>query len=144
MAEYGAGISSHDDYLEILSFRKKHRVGLKVVGEGSNIIPRRSVQGLVVKMIRTGISQLEDGDDTVLVEVSAGENWNDFVFFALEKGWYGLENLVKIPGSVGAAPIQNIGAYGAEVADFIEYVLVWDARGTVSYTHLTLPTTPYV
>ena len=129
MAEYGAGISSHDDYLEILSFRKKHRIGLKVVGEGSNIIPRRSVQGLVAKMIRTGISQLEDGDDTVLIEVSAGENWNDFVFFALEKGWYGLENLVKIPGSVGAAPIQNIGAYGAEVADFIEYVLVWDARG---------------
>ena len=129
MAEYGAGISSHADYLEILSFRKKHRIGLKVVGEGSNIIPRRSVQGLVAKMIRTGISQLEDGDDTVLIEVSAGENWNDFVFFALEKGWYGLENLVKIPGSVGAAPIQNIGAYGAEVADFIEYVLVWDARG---------------
>ena len=129
MAEYGAGISSHDDYLEILSFRKKHRVGLKVVGEGSNIIPRRSVQGLVVKMTRTGISRLEDGDDTVLVEVSAGENWNDFVFFALEKGWYGLENLVKIPGSVGAAPLQNIGAYGAQVADFIEYVLVWDARG---------------
>ena len=129
MAEYGAGISSHDDYLEILSFKKKHRVGLKVVGEGSNIIPRRSLQGLVVKMIRTGISQLEDGNDTVLVEVSAGENWNDFVFFALEKGWYGLENLVKIPGSVGAAPIQNIGAYGAEVADFIEYVLVWDALG---------------
>ncbi len=129
VAEYGAGISSHDDYLEILSFGKKHRVGLKVVGEGSNIIPRRSVQGLVVKMIRTGISQLEDGDDTVLVEVSAGENWNDFVFFALERGWYGLENLVKIPGSVGAAPIQNIGAYGAEVANFIEYVLVWDACG---------------
>ena len=129
MAEYGAGISSHDDYLEILSFRKKHRVGLKVVGEGSNIIPRRSVQGFVVKMTRTGISQLEDGNDTVLVEVSAGENWNDFVFFALENGWYGLENLVKIPGSVGAAPIQNIGAYGAEVADFIEYVLVWDADG---------------
>ena len=129
MAEYGAKISSHDDYLEILSFRKKHRVGLKVVGEGSNIIPRRSVQGLVVKMIRTGISKLEDGDDTVLVEVSAGENWNDFVFFALEKGWYGLENLVKIPGSVGAAPIQNIGAYGVEVADFIEYVIVWDALG---------------
>ena len=129
MAEYGAGIASHDDYLEILSFRKKHRVGLKVVGEGSNIIPRKNVQGLVVKMIRTGISLLEDGDDTVLVEASAGENWNDFVFFALEKGWYGLENLVKIPGSVGAAPIQNIGAYGAEVADFIEYVLVWDAGG---------------
>ena len=80
MAEYGAGISSHDDYLEILSFRKKHRVGLAVVGEGSNIIPGTKVKGLVVKMIRTGISQLEDRGDTVLVEVSAGENWNDFVF----------------------------------------------------------------
>ncbi len=129
VAEYGAEICSHDDYLEILSFRKKHGVGLKVVGEGSNIIPGSIVQGLVVKMNRTGISQLEDGDETVLVEVSAGENWNDFVFFALEKGWYGLENLVKIPGSVGAAPIQNIGAYGAEVADFIEYVSVWDDLG---------------
>ena len=129
MAEYGAGISSHDEYLEILSFRKQHRIELKMVGEGSNIIPKRSVQGLVVKMSRIGIKQLEDADDKVLVEVSAGENWNDFVFFALEKGWYGLENLVKIPGSVGAAPIQNIGAYGVEVADFIEYVLVWDALG---------------
>ena len=129
VAEYGAEISSHDDYLEILSFRKKHGVGLKVVGEGSNIIPGKRVQGLVVKMSRTGIILLEDGDDTVLVEVSAGENWNDFVFFALDKGWYGLENLVKIPGSVGAAPIQNIGAYGAEVADFIEYVSVWDDLG---------------
>ena len=128
-AEYGAGISSHDEYLEILSFRKQHRIELKMVGEGSNIIPKRSVQGLVVKMNRIGIKQLEDADDKVLVEVSAGENWNDFVFFALEKGWYGLENLVKIPGSVGAAPIQNIGAYGVEVADFIEYVLVWDALG---------------
>ena len=129
VAEYGAGISSHDEYLEILSFRKQHRIELKMVGEGSNIIPKRSVQGLVVKMSRTGIRQLEDVNDTVLVEVSGGENWNDFVLLALEKGWYGLENLVKIPGSVGAAPIQNIGAYGAEVADFIEYVLVWDARG---------------
>ena len=129
VAEYGAGISSHEEYLEILSFRKQHRIELKMVGEGSNIIPKRSVQGLVVKINRIGIKQLEDADDKVLVEVSAGENWNDFVFFALEKGWYGLENLVKIPGSVGAAPIQNIGAYGVEVADFIEYVLVWDALG---------------
>ena len=129
VAEYGSEISSYDDYLEVLSFKKKHQVGLKVVGEGSNIIPKRSVQGLVVKMSRAGIRQLEDVNDTVLVEVSGGENWNDFVFFALEKGWYGLENLVKIPGSVGAAPIQNIGAYGVEVADFIEYVLVWDALG---------------
>ena len=129
VAEYGSEISSYDDYLEVLSFKKKHQVGLKVVGEGSNIIPKRSVQGLVVKMSRAGIRQLEDVNDTVLVEVSGGENWNDFVFFALEKGWYGLENLVKIPGSAGAAPIQNIGAYGVEVADFIEYVLVWDALG---------------
>ena len=129
MAEYGSEISSHDDYLEILSFKKNHRVGLKVVGEGSNIIPKRRLQGLVVKMSRTGIRQLEDVGDTVLVEVSGGENWNDFVFLALEKGWYGLENLVKIPGSVGAAPIQNIGAYGVEVSDYIESVLVWDAQG---------------
>ncbi len=129
VAEYGAGICSRDDYQEILTFRKQHRIGLKMVGEGSNIIPNTIVKGLVVKMSRTGIRQLEDVDDTVLVEVSAGENWNDFIFLALERGWYGLENLVKIPGSVGAAPIQNIGAYGVEVADFIEYVLVWDAAG---------------
>ena len=129
LAEYGARIFSHDEYLEILSFRKQHRIGLKMVGEGSNIIPRRRVEGLVVKMSRTGIRQLEDVDDKVLIEVSAGENWNNFVYFALEKGWYGLENLVKIPGSVGAAPIQNIGAYGVEVGNFIEYVLVWDAVG---------------
>ena len=96
LAEYGAEIFSYDDYLEIISFRRKHGVGLTVVGEGSNIIPGTNVKGLVVKMSRTGINQLEDGDDTVLVEVSA-EKSGTILFFALEKeGWYGLENLVKV------------------------------------------------
>lgn len=74
-----------------------------------------------------GISHRVEGDE-ILVEVGAGESWHELVMHCLNQGWHGIENLAMIPGSVGAAPIQNIGAYGVEVASAIEQVVVWNLK----------------
>jgi UDP-N-acetylmuramate dehydrogenase len=83
----------------------------------------------VLSPVARGIRILEDGGNDALVRVDAGENWNDFVHWSLGKGFGGLENLILIPGSVGAAPSQNIGAYGVEVREFIESVEAFDREG---------------
>jgi UDP-N-acetylmuramate dehydrogenase len=99
-----------------------------VLGEGSNILLTRDWPGVVISLATRGIRLLQDRGETALVRVEAGENWNDFVHWALARSFAGLENLVLIPGSVGAAPIQNIGAYGAEVREFVETVEAFDRR----------------
>ena len=99
-----------------------------VLGEGSNILLTRDWPGVVLALATRGIRVLEDRGDAALVRVEAGENWNDFVHWALGHGFAGLENLVLIPGTLGAAPIQNIGAYGAEVREFITTVEAFDRR----------------
>lgn len=85
------------------------------LGGGSNLLFTRDYPGLVVKLALRGIHLLEENGDEVIVEAAAGENWHAFVQHTLEQGCYGLENLSLIPGTVGASPIQNIGAYGVEV-----------------------------
>ncbi|WP_047258405.1 UDP-N-acetylmuramate dehydrogenase [Chromobacterium subtsugae] len=92
------------------------------LGGGSNLLLTRDYPGLVVKVALTGIRLLEQNGDDVLVEAAAGENWHDFVLHTLAQGWYGLENLSLIPGTVGACPVQNIGAYGVEVKDHLQEV----------------------
>jgi len=94
------------------------------LGSGSNILFTGDFDGLVVRLATRGI----EVTDTGRVRVAAGENWDAFVRWALAHGYAGLENLILIPGSVGAAPIQNIGAYGAEVRDFVHSVEAWDCR----------------
>ncbi|XLM21758.1 FAD-binding protein, partial [Chromobacterium piscinae] len=87
------------------------------LGGGSNLLLTRDYPGLVIKVALTGIRLLREDGGHVIVEAAAGENWHDFVLHTLEQGWYGLENLSLIPGTVGASPVQNIGAYGVEVKD---------------------------
>ncbi|WP_199053455.1 UDP-N-acetylmuramate dehydrogenase [Aquitalea sp. ASV15] len=96
------------------------------LGGGSNLLLTRDYPGLVVRMALRGIHLLEESADSVLVEAAAGENWHDFVRYSLQQGWYGLENLSLIPGTVGACPVQNIGAYGVEVKDRITQVVCAD------------------
>ncbi|MEO7935922.1 MAG: UDP-N-acetylmuramate dehydrogenase [Dokdonella sp.] len=101
---------------------------LLVLGEGSNVLFTRDWPGIVLSIAALGIKELgDDGADT-RIRVEAGENWNDLVRWSLARGYCGLENLVQIPGTVGAAPIQNIGAYGVEVSEFIVEVEAWDRR----------------
>ncbi|MFC3034481.1 UDP-N-acetylmuramate dehydrogenase [Pseudoalteromonas fenneropenaei] len=96
-----------------------------ILGEGSNSIFLEDFQGTVILMRNKGISVTERGD-AYLLEVAAGENWHELVLWTLAQGMAGLENLALIPGTVGAAPVQNIGAYGVELEKFVEYVEGFD------------------
>lgn len=96
-----------------------------VLGGGSNVILEPQISGLVVKVESRGVELLSDGDE-VVVEVQAGENWHKFVSHCVDQAWYGLENLALIPGTVGAAPVQNIGAYGVELDQRFHSLLAWD------------------
>lgn len=97
-----------------------------VLGGGSNLLFTRDFPGLVLHMGLTGRRVSSENETHIHVTASAGENWHEFVLWTLEKGWGGLENLSLIPGMVGAAPVQNIGAYGAEVKDRIHSLRVFD------------------
>lgn len=93
-----------------------------ILGSGSNVLFTRDFPGTVIHMATRGIEERGHGR----VRVAAGESWNGFVRWSLDAGYTGLENLVLIPGTVGAAPVQNIGAYGVELAEFLALVQAWD------------------
>lgn len=93
-----------------------------ILGGGSNILFTGDYNGLVIHPAFKGVEVLQTEGDSVYVRVGAGENWDQFVEHAVRRGWGGLENLSYIPGTVGGAPVQNIGAYGVEVKDLIESV----------------------
>ncbi|MFA5684208.1 MAG: UDP-N-acetylmuramate dehydrogenase [Lysobacteraceae bacterium] len=96
------------------------------LGEGSNLLFAGDVDGLVLSLANQGIRILERDGERVLIRAEAGERWDDLVRWSVAQGLHGLENLALIPGSVGAAPIQNIGAYGAEAGEFIRSVEAFD------------------
>jgi len=112
---------------ELLDFPAVRQAPLLVLGEGSNLLLADDFAGTVLAMGTRGVQVEQDGD-VARIAVAAGERWDDFVRWSLGQGYAGLENLILIPGTVGAAPIQNIGAYGTEVAEFIESVEAWDTR----------------
>ncbi len=99
-----------------------------ILGSGSNILFTRDWPGVVVSITARGVNIVEDRSDAALVRCSAGEIWNDFVHWSLDHGFVGLENLALIPYKVGAAPIQNTGAGGTEVGEFVHTVEAWDRR----------------
>tara|TARA_A100001015_G_scaffold294620_1_gene372630 strand:+ start:917 stop:1918 length:1002 start_codon:yes stop_codon:yes gene_type:complete len=88
-----------------------------ILGGGSNILFTKRFEGTIINLKNKGIKVIREDKYSILVEVCAGENWNDFVIWAVENNYGGIENLSLIPGNVGAAPIQNIGAYGVELKD---------------------------
>ena len=108
-----------------------------VIGEGSNLLFTCDFDGMVLKPEMDFINVLEENDDEVLVEAGAGKKWDDFVMFCVENSFYGVENLSSIPGTIGATPVQNIGAYGVEVKDVIEIVngIFIDSRDEFSFTN---------
>jgi UDP-N-acetylmuramate dehydrogenase len=90
---------------------------LMVLGGGSNVLMHRDWKGRMLHMNIRGVQKIADDGNAIEVVVGAGDSWHDWVMHALDEGWNGLENLALIPGSVGASPMQNIGAYGVEVKD---------------------------
>lgn len=107
-----------------------------VLGGGSNVLFLGDVEGLVVQPVFKSIEIMANTTDYVDLRVGAGVNWDDLVAYAVENGWGGLENLSYIPGSVGASPVQNIGAYGVEAKDTITSVETIDLN-TFEYIDFT-------
>lgn len=93
-----------------------------VLGGGSNVLFIKDFDGTIVHMQTVGIDMLQEDDDSVWLSAAAGETWEQFVNYCVSRGYYGVENLIGIPGLVGSCPVQNIGAYGVEVKDVIERV----------------------
>lgn len=108
---------SDADVRQALAYAAEHDVPLLVIGGGSNLLLTADIQALVLRMATRGIRILSDNGQQVLIEAEAGEPWHPFVQHTLGLGMSGLENLSLIPGTVGAAPMQNIGAYGVEIKD---------------------------
>lgn len=128
IARYFTTIQKEVDLMEALDWSKLKAIPLLILGGGSNMLFTQKVEGLVLKMENKGIQKTNETSTEVFLTVGAGENWHHFVSYCVQKGWGGIENLSLIPGTVGACPIQNIGAYGAEVKDVIEYVTAYDTR----------------
>jgi len=124
-----ADVSRADALAELFDFAMLREGPVMVLGEGSNLLFVGDHPGVVVCLAMARASVLEDDGAHALVRAEAGLNWNDFVRWTLGKGFAGLENMALIPGTVGACPIQNIGAYGVEVGEFIETVEAFH-RGT--------------
>ncbi len=93
-----------------------------ILGGGSNILFVNDFEGVVLHNLIKGIRLTGENEEAVFIEAGSGENWPGFVDFTVEKGWYGLENLSLIPGTVGAAPVQNIGAYGVEQQNCFDHL----------------------
>lgn len=105
---------------------EQHQWPLLILGGGSNLVFRENLPGAVISIATRGSHVLVDDENTAIIEVGAGENWHGFISQLLEKGLHGLENLALIPGNVGAAPVQNIGAYGVEMADCFHSLTAYD------------------
>jgi UDP-N-acetylmuramate dehydrogenase len=120
---------SVDDVKEALALARSEKLPFYILGEGSNILaPDAGYKGVVIKVLIPGFVFEDAGNGTTLVNVGAGVSWDLLVSEAANRGLWGLENLAGIPGFVGAAPVQNIGAYGAELKDTLVQVDVIDAR----------------
>lgn len=103
-------------------FKENHLV----LGGGSNILFTKDIEGNVIHIKTAGINKKMEDDSRVILEVKAGVEWNDLVSYAVKNNFYGIENLTDIPGTCGAAPIQNIGAYGVELKDVLVEVNYFD------------------
>ena len=117
-----ADVSRADALAELFEFAMLREGPVLVLGEGSNLLFVGDFPGVAICLTMAGVSIVRDDGDSAVVRAEAGMNWNDLVAWTLARGLCGLENMALIPGTVGAAPIQNIGAYGVEVGEFVEAV----------------------
>ncbi len=118
LADNFVTISSYKDFIHLKeNYNSLFKEGFLILGGGSNLLLSKNIPGVVIKNEIKGIRITEENEEFVWIEAGAGEIWHDFVLYTVKHQWAGLENLSLIPGTVGAAPMQNIGAYGIEIKD---------------------------
>jgi len=121
-ARYFISVNKHSDIEEILNsdlYKNEKRL---ILGGGSNILLTGDFNGLVIHNNLKGIETRKENDSHITLTVASGEEWHPFVMHCIKNNWGGIENLALIPGTVGAAPMQNIGAYGVEVKEVVDFV----------------------
>lgn len=125
---YYSRIQSTDDLIAALEFAEQQQLNVLILSGGSNMLLPEQIDALVLHMDIQGIEMLEGNEQHQFLRVGGGQVWHDFVLWTTEEKLYGLQNLALIPGLVGASPVQNIGAYGVEVGEFIHAVEVYDRK----------------
>jgi len=131
-AKYLATITSSTELSALLSQNIFQDMPKLMLGDGSNILFIQDYPGLIIKNAIKGIQVITTDDNHIWLKIGAGENWHAFVMHCIAQGYSGIENLSLIPGTVGAAPIQNIGAYGVELCDvFCELEAIHLTEGTL-------------
>ena len=125
-AKYFADFKNTTELAEILEAANENKL---ILGGGSNILFTKNFNGLVLKNEISGIKIIKEEDDHVYIKAGAGVGWHEFVIYCIERNFAGAENLSLIPGSVGASPMQNIGAYGVELKDIFYELEAYDTEG---------------
>lgn len=115
--KYLANVESEESLLAAINFATTQKIPYIILGGGSNVLMTKDNEGLIIHMSIMGIQKIDETTDHVFLKIGAGVNWHEFVQYCLKNNYYGIENLSLIPGTVGAAPIQNIGAYGVELKE---------------------------
>lgn len=128
VASHYVKVQSKQVLTEALAYAKTQHLNVLILSGGSNMLLPQNIHALVMHMEIQGIEFLSEDDHTQTLKVGAGQVWHDFVLWTTTQKLYGLQNLALIPGLVGAAPVQNIGAYGVEAGEFIESVEVYDRQ----------------
>jgi len=123
-AKYYIECKTDSDIEEAFQFTKKNKIKFLILGEGTNVVFTKPYEGLIIKNSFKKEKKIYKNK----VKVSSGFNWDRFVTFCIKNSLYGLENLSGIPGTVGAGPIQNIGAYGEEISKYIEHIEVFNLK----------------
>lgn len=116
-SRYFMNINNQEDIARLVDWKNKYDLPCLIVGGGSNLLFKNDFPGLVAYIALKGKEKISEDEHANYIKVGAGEVWHDVVLWSIDQGYAGLENLSLIPGSVGAAPVQNIGAYGVELVD---------------------------
>lgn len=127
-AEFFAVIKNREDLDEAILWAKRNKKSIRIIGGGSNVLISKKVKGLVLKNEIKGMEIKKESAVSAIAEGMSGESWTRFVNFTIERGLSGLENLFLIYGTVGAAPVQNIGAYGVELKDVFHSLTAVDLK----------------